>query len=184
MASTRTTFRVLAACLLAALLAACGGGGGNPGTTNGTSGGGGSGSGGNGGNGGVTPGASTVEKYLGTWVQCTQISATDSVLDRLVFAKSSETSMSASVTSTFFATVTCSGPAGQTLTTNSTVTLAGTKTINGETADRINVTNSSGATKDVLMVRNDGKLYTGSTTGGVDGDGYPTTIEPAGFTKG
>lgn len=179
MFSTSSTSRLLATGLLATLLAACGGGGGNPGTTTG------SGSGSGSGSGGVTTGASAVEKYLGTWSMCTQVSIGDarSVRDRLTFAKSSETTMTVAATSTFFTSVDCSGGAGQTATINSTVALAGTKTINGETVDKVDVTNSGGTSKDVLRIRTDGKLYTGNPGGGSDADGYPIALDPVGLTR-
>lgn len=172
---------------LVTMLAACGGGGGSPGTPGGgsISGGGGGGSSGGGGSGG-SGGTSTavVDKYVGTWMRCLATGNATSERETLALNKTGDTTMVYSHVQVTFNNTTCTGTGVSQASTNGTVLFTGTKTINGETVDEVNITPSnSSVQKEVLVVRTDRKLYEGvvDNTAVLDANGYPSTIDPNGF---
>lgn len=177
-------FHVCLATGLVATLAACGGGGGSPGTPTGGSisgGGGGSGGGGSGGSGG---GTAVTDKYIGTWVRCLDTGSGTSERETLGLNKTGDTTMVFNDVQVAFNNATCTGTGSSQATTNGTVLFTGTKTINGEAVDEVNITPTNGPMqKDVLVVRTDRKLYEGVTdkTAVLDANGYPSTIDPNGF---
>ena len=161
---------------LAAGLAGCGGGGGSPGNTGG--GGGGSTDGG----GGSTP--RSLAQYIGTWRFC-QADTTSSIADVITLtAGAGSTVLNFSEAQSSYTSTDCSGTATgpATVVNSGSLTSAGTKTIGGETADKVDVTFTAGGSgTDLLIIRSDSKLYTGNTV--ADADGYPAGIDTTGYTR-
>lgn len=180
----RALLPALAALLLAAL-AGCGGGGGSPGTPGG--------SGVSGSTGSSTGGSSTptpvVNKYVGTWVRCLATSSTGSTRETLALNRTSDTMMVFSDTQLTFNNLACTGTGAGQVTTTGTVQFVGaTKAIGSDTVDEVNITQTGSTTvqKQVLVIHSDGRLFTGVAAGSsgavLDANGYPSTLDPNGYS--
>jgi hypothetical protein len=168
MRSTPSTLRLLAGGVLLLLLTACGGGDGNAGGSAGGS---------------VTSPSAAVDNYAGTWVECVAGGTGGSEKNSMTFTKTGDTTMSLAISSRSFGTANCTGAEGPTLTDSGSVTFNGTKVIGSETVDRIDVVQSTGSFKQVLVIRADGRLYSGNLSAGTDGQGYPNALDPGGLTR-
>jgi hypothetical protein len=184
--------RLIAGIGILAILAACGGGGdasttstgGGTGTTTTTG-------GGAGGTtttttGGTTTTSAVVDKYIGTWVSCKATGASSSEQETLVLQKASDTTVNTSSSVKSFPNTTCSGTGTAAPTDSGTATWVGTKLVGSETVDEINIVQGAITIKQIVVIRSDGKLYSGveaSSGGSVDANGYPTTLEATGSTK-
>lgn len=189
-----TDLRLIAGIGILAVLAACGGGGGDASTTSIGGGTGGTGTttttGGGGGTttttGGTTTTSAVVDKYIGTWVSCKATSASSSEQETLVLQKASDTTVNTSSSVKSFPTTNCSGTGTAQPTDSGTATWVGTKLVGSETVDEINIVQGTTTIKQIVLIRSDGKLYSGveAVSGGpVDANGYPTTLETTGSTK-
>lgn len=172
---------IVSSMTLLVLLASCGGGSDDPAptasTTPGTT--------------PTTPATTPTEtalKYAGTWVGCFPNGAASS-RETLVITQSTATVLSATSTETNYAAASCAGAAGTTRTNPSTFTVDGSKTIGTDTVDKVTITQPGRpAQKQVVLVKGTAPvmLFVGkqaSDGGVVDAEGYPTTLEPLGFTK-
>jgi hypothetical protein len=175
---TRALGGALLAALVAALLAACGGGGGSPGTTTG-------GSVDGGGSTPPPPGTAVVDKYIGTWVACAPADTGGFERDTLALNKSGATTMVFSETRFNFPSPDCTGNGTQ---VGGTVTgsflFVGTKTISGQTVDKIDITTTGSGTltRQVIVIASDAKLHFGLTSP-VDASGYPDTLDSVGWVR-
>jgi hypothetical protein len=173
---------LLAGALALAVLAACGGGGGGDGTgltslTGGTD---------SNGSTGSTTSAAVVDKYVGTWVLCRPTGSMGSEREDLTLVKASDTMVDFSSTNTAFATTDCSGAQTGSQTDSGTATFVGSEALGTDTVDKIDIVQNGTPSKQVVVIRADGKFYSGvdvSSGGPVDANGYPTTLEADGSTK-
>lgn len=168
------------------VLASCGGGSGT-GTTSNSSGGSGTGATTTAAGGGGTSTSAVVDKYVGTWVgPCSSTGTSTAEIEMLALQKVTDTSMNATDTQNNYNSLNCSGGPVTTKTNTSAGTWVGSKTIaSGETVDEINVVQNGQTQKQIIVIKADGKLYTGlqAPDGTVDTNGYPNTLDPKGMTK-
>ena len=130
----------------------------------------------------------TALKYAGTWVGCFPNGAASS-RETLVITQLTPAVLSATSTETNYAAASCAGAAGTTKTNPSTFTVDGSKTIGTDTVDKVTITQPGRpAQKQVVLAKGTAPvmLFVGKQAadgGAVDAEGYPTTLEPLGFTK-
>lgn len=168
--------------LLAVLLAACGGGSDGaagafaptsvPGVTDSA----------------VTAPADAVDKYVGTWFACfPDSSAGGSSAETLVFERTGAAAATFRSREIHFVGAGCTGTSSADDSESGAVSLTGTKLVSGENADEVAITEGNTTRKNILAVRADGRLYTGSDRSepdySADAEGYPERFNPTGYAK-
>lgn len=127
------------------------------------------------------PGASPVDKYVGSWSKCSRgTGSTDSEKETVTIAKAGSTTASAANSTVHYASTNCSGAVTRSRSATLAVTFCGTKIVGADTADKIEISEAGVVRLTVVLVRNGGP-YSGreaSDGGGVDSEGYPTSLDP------
>jgi hypothetical protein len=134
------------------------------------------------------PGASPVDKYVGTWNQCSRGSgSTDSEIETVTITKTGSTTASVADSTTRYASTNCSGAATGSKSRTLAVTFRGTKIVGVDTVDKVEVADATAVVKflTVLLAKNGG-LYTGREAGdggALDSEGYPSSLYSTPFTS-
>ena len=123
-----------------------------------------------------------VAKYVGTWEGCIA-GATGSTRETVVITKKDENSANAAGTVVLYPGPGCTGtpnpvPTQHILTYN----FKGTKTVGGETVDKVDMVESAVTQKNVFLIKGT-QFRFGPDSGPVDADGYPNTLDPDFLTK-
>lgn len=141
--------------------------------------------------GGDDTGNGLADKYVGVWASpCTDLSAAlgrpNSYKTLLTLKKTADASYSSEGGNTEWANATCTG-AGTPIVgeSGSTVfTIVGTLVLGSDTVDKLNFGAAPSLRKSISMVSADGQgLRVGSGGGGVDADGYPSSLNATVYTK-
>ena len=123
-----------------------------------------------------------VAKYVGTWEGCIT-GAAGSHRETLVVTKKDEVSATAGVTLVSYPEKGCAGTANLPGTQRNVVfNFRGTKTVSGETVDKVEVTDAPTTRRDVFTIKA-GQWRFGPDNGPRDADGYPDTLDPEFLTK-
>lgn len=151
------TFKMTAAALSVALLAACGGGDDDPLPGD--------------------PSSDPVAKYVGSWLSRCVSDSGASAHVRADFRKVSPTGLSGDVIAYAYVGTSCSGPSvrDRKVLTNLNLTLVGPTTVSGLAAERFSGSADQGNGKVVLSVSGN-QLRIGDPDEGKDAEGYPTSF--------
>jgi len=157
-----TIFRTMLISATAALLVACGGGGGDSGggTTTLTS-------------------ASTVDKYVGTWVVCVPTGG-GSTSQTLTFSKTGGAALAYTFAFRAHLSSDCSGTGALISEGTGSVVLTGTKSVGAEVVDKWIVTENGLSEKLLAVIRNSRLIFSvDRTVPGFteDAEGYPNTLD-------
>lgn len=122
-----------------------------------------------------------VAKYVGTWEGCIT-GAAGSHRETLVVTKKDEVSAAAGVTLVSYPEKGCTGTANLPTQRNVVFTFKGTKTVAGETVDKVDVTDAPTTMRNVFTIKGSQWRF-GPDVGPRDADGYPDTLDPEFLTK-
>lgn len=122
-----------------------------------------------------------VAKYVGTWEGCTT-GAAGSTRETIVVTKQDEETASAAVTLVSYTAVGCTGTANVPVQKIETFSFKGTKTVAGETVDKVDVRDSAVVQKNVFLIKGT-QFRFGPDNGPRDAAGYPDTLDPEFLTK-
>ena len=133
----------------------------------------------------VIEGTAVVDKYVGTWVACAPGDAGGFERDTLALNKSGATTMVFSETRFNFPSPDCTGNGTQVGgTVTGSFSFVGTKTISGQTVDKIDITTTGSGTltRQVIVIAADAQLHFGLTST-VDASGYPDALDSVGWVR-
>jgi hypothetical protein len=122
-----------------------------------------------------------VAKYVGTWEGCIT-GASGSTRETLVVTKKDEDTADVGVTLVVYSATGCSGTASGPTQRIVSFDFGGTKSIGGETVDKVVVTDSAVKEKNVFQIKGS-QFRFGPDNGPRDADGYPNTLDPEFLTK-
>ena len=125
-----------------------------------------------------------VDKYIGTWVACAPADG-GFERDTLALNKSGASTMVFSETRFNFPSPDCTGNGTQVGdTATGSFLFVGTKTIGGQTVDKIDITTTGSGTRtrQVIVIASDAKLHFGLTSS-VDANGYPDSLDSVGWVR-
>ncbi|MBX3585255.1 MAG: hypothetical protein KF796_01330 [Ramlibacter sp.] len=124
---------------------------------------------------------------MGAWVGCNAFSPTESDRETFTFAKQSDTTLTYTYAATRFANTVCTGAGSVQPGEQGVVSLdAGTKAVQGETADKVTfqITQPAPASgKQVLAITAANAFRIGQNSGAKDAQGYPSTFRSVAYQK-
>jgi hypothetical protein len=129
-----------------------------------------------------------MDAYAGTWDACfPDAGGGGSSAETLAIEKTGATTADFRLTAQRHASADCSGPASGSENDAGSLAIVGTKTISGESVDKVTVTEGGTVSNTVLVIRASGKLHTGSDRNEpgytADAEGFPETLNAVGYTK-
>jgi hypothetical protein len=131
--------------------------------------------------------ADAVDKYAGSWVACFPDAGAGSTRELLVISKTGAATGSFSIAATHFPGAGCTGTSSGTDGEAGSLTIVGTKTVSGETVDKVNTLEGGVSGKTILAVLPDGTLHTGRDRNDpefrADAEGFPESLNPIGYTR-
>lgn len=123
-----------------------------------------------------------VAKYVGTWEGCIA-GASGSTRETIVVTKKDDSSATATATIVLYPGAGCTGTPSPTPTQHVlSYNFKGTKTLDGETVDKVDMVESAAIQKNVFIIKGT-QFRFGPDNGPRDSDGYPNTLDPDFLTK-
>ncbi|MBX3659684.1 MAG: hypothetical protein KF740_14730 [Ramlibacter sp.] len=133
------------------------------------------------------PVAAAADKYVGSWRGCNVLGTTEAYLETYTFVKQNDTTLTYSYASNGFTNNTCAGTGTAQPGEQGTLLLdAGTKTVQGETADKVTfqITQPTPVTgKQIIAVTAANALRLGNNQSAKDAQGYPTAFRSTAYQK-
>lgn len=130
----------------------------------------------------ATPTVDAADKYVGTWVTNCENDGTDSSIGSASFTKVSANVYAGTTSASTYSGTACAGPVVKTGgLSNMRMTIVGTKSASGVTADKIMGTATEGVGK-IIMYGESTFIQTGPN-GTLDADGFPDNLNPIKFYK-
>jgi hypothetical protein len=117
------------------------------------------------------------DKYIGIWQGCI-VEGANSYRETLLITKTSDVRLRVEVSQAHFpGSTTCAGTPAGTVSGIAAFDVQGTKTVQGQTVDKVINSQGGGSRKDIFLVSATMLRYS-AENGPVDAEGYPETLDP------